>query len=138
MYLRIDSNNHGITGDTDDVSDVSFMDVEKEDGEIVDTRKVLIPKPLKFSGKRNEHPYFLASFVINSNHVFTDFYFPAATEHGTACINVWDVLENNSNFQVKLAVTDDETTANNINSVKIINIYKAWDITGLSYIEIEL
>ncbi|OUM70101.1 hypothetical protein PIROE2DRAFT_1780 [Piromyces sp. E2] len=56
-------------------------------------------------------------------------------KHGTACINVWDVLEKNCNFQslksiydevhidgvrVKLAVTDAETTTLFYNKTIII------------------
>ncbi|ORX44060.1 hypothetical protein BCR36DRAFT_302417 [Piromyces finnis] len=64
------------------------------------------------------------SFVVNCNHVFSAFYNPS-DESGTACINVWDVLQRNSNFaslknmydqvridglRVKLSVTDAVTS----------------------------
>ena len=86
------------------------------------------------------------SFVVNSNQVFSAMYDPD-TNTGTACVNVWEVLANNSNFaalasmydqvrldgvRVKLSVTDAKTTVNQINEIKNITIYTAWDKTGLS------
>ena len=86
------------------------------------------------------------AFVVNSNHVFSARY-DSLTESGTACINVWDVLQRNSNFnnlksmydqvkidgiQVKLSVTDAMTSISQLNQVKNITIYTAWDKTGLS------
>jgi len=49
----------GTAGGRDDVSEASSMEIEHEEGEIVNTGN-LIPKPPKFAGKRSELPYFLA------------------------------------------------------------------------------
>jgi len=85
-------------------------------------------------------------FVVNSNHVFSAMYDPD-TNTGTACVNVWEVLANNSNFaalasmydqvrldgvRVKLSVTDAKTSVNHVNEIKNITVYTAWDKTGLS------
>lgn len=86
------------------------------------------------------------SFVVNCNHVFTSRYDPN-TQEGVACINVWDVLQKNSNFaslkrmydqvkidgiKVKLSITDAVTTINTISDIRNTTIYTAWDKTGLS------
>lgn len=96
----------------------------------------------KASNKGND----VLSFVVNSNHVFTARYNPA-TEEGTACVNVWDVLQRNPNFnslksmydqvridgiRVKLSITDAITSTNNIGQIRNITVCTAWDRTGIS------
>lgn len=86
------------------------------------------------------------NFVVNSNYVFTVNY-DNQKQTGVACINVWDVLCRNSNFDLmkrmydqvrldgvkyKLNITDATTTMNQINQIKNYTIYTAWDRTGLS------
>lgn len=96
----------------------------------------------KASNKANDS----LAFVVNCNHVFTARYDPS-TQEGVACINVWEVLQKNSNFnslrrmydqvkidgvKVKLSITDAVTTVNSISDIKNTTIYTAWDRTGIS------
>ena len=86
------------------------------------------------------------SFVVQSNHVFTATYDPE-DQSGVAAVNVWDVLNRNSNFtslkkmydqvkidgiKVKLSVTNAIIQLINANAVNNYTIYTAWDKTGLS------
>ena len=90
-------------------------------------------------------------FVVNSNIVFSAFY-DNTTRRGVAAIPMWEVLARNTNFnhfksmydqvridgcRVKLNVTDADTTINTISQVKNVNIYVAWDRTGLSTNQVE-
>lgn len=93
-------------------------------------------------------------FVINTSYAFTCKYDPA-TEYGTAAINVWEVLANNNQFYNLKNMYDqvriDGINANlNVNSAIIsvgadqgpnvsnLNVYTAWDRTGISQDEVEL
>lgn len=92
------------------------------------------------------------SFVINSNYCFSAKY-NSEGEVGTACVNIWEVLCRNSNFnsmknmydqvrldgvRVKLAVTDAKTSLGTVNLIKNAAIYTAWDRTGLGYNQVQL
>ena len=92
------------------------------------------------------------TFVVNSNHVFNAYY-DKTNDFGTAAINVWDVLCRNSNFfkfnsmydsvkideiRVKLSVAQVQA-GNNVSQINnYINVYTAWDRTGLSLDQIKL
>ena len=86
------------------------------------------------------------SFVVNSNVVFSARY-NSSNGKGVACVNIWDVLARNKNFQLmqqmydqvkldgvkyKLNITNAKTDITNINAVKNYSIFTAWDKTGLS------
>lgn len=86
------------------------------------------------------------SFVVQCNHVFTANY-QSQDQSGVAAINVWDVLNRNTNFnslkkmydqvkidgiKVKLSITNAQIALTDINNVRNYTIYTAWDKTGLS------
>ena len=89
------------------------------------------------------------NFVIKCNYAFTAKYVKVNenSEYGTAVVNIYDVLRNNSQFagfaniydqikvngiKSKINVVDANITVANANSVKTINIVTAWDRTGIS------
>lgn len=92
------------------------------------------------------------SFVINSSYTFTARYEPG-DEVGTAAINVWEVLANNSQFynlknmydqvkidgvRVNLSCTNASVNLNNFNSFSNTTVFTCWDRTGLSLDETTL
>ena len=98
------------------------------------------------------------NFVIKCNYAFTANYSRetidenTVNEYGTAVINIYDVLRNNSQFagfaniydqikvngiKSKINVVDADTSIANIQSVKTINIVTAWDRTGISSDQVE-
>ena len=91
------------------------------------------------------------NFAFKINYAFTA-KFTKATGTGVAAINVYDVLMNSENFlnmrnmydsvkvngvNVRINVTDADTTIQTVSAVKSINVVTAWDKSGLSPSECE-
>lgn len=91
------------------------------------------------------------NFAFKINYAFTA-KFDSSSGKGTAAINVYDVLMKSENFlnlrnmydtvkvngvNVRINVTDADTSISDVSAIKSINIVTAWDKSGLSVGECE-